>query len=344
VGIDAGGNATTQSRMTANGYGAARNNTGDYVTALGAYSAYNNTASNVTASGYNSAQINSGDKLTTNGVYSSYSNTGNYVTTSGYSSSRYNTGDFVTANGYGSAQTNTGDYATAIGTYSAYNNAGDNVVANGAYSAYNNTGASVTATGAYSARYNGKDNVTAVGFAAYDSWVNGTSYSITSADAGADTVTVTGHGITIGTSVPLLASGSGIGGLSNGDVNVFEAIDANTLQPLGVNITSSGTATLYANSKNFANVTALGYNAEPTKDNQVMLGDTNVVEVKTSGTVVTPALQTTTALITATNGGSTPAFKANVVGSTGGPTTAAQNGWLKMKDSAGATIWVPVWK
>jgi hypothetical protein len=33
-----------------------------------------------------------------------------------------------------------------------------------------------------------------------------------------------------------------------------------------------------------------------------------------------------------------------MVGATGGPTTAAQNGWVKMLDSSGATIWIPVWK
>lgn len=60
--------------------------------------------------------------------------------------------------------------------------------------------------------------------------------------------------------------------------------------------------------------------------------------------LVAPVFKTTTALITAVDGGSTAAFTANMVGSTGGPTTAAQNGWLKMQDSTGATVWVPVWK
>lgn len=50
------------------------------------------------------------------------------------------------------------------------------------------------------------------------------------------------------------------------------------------------------------------------------------------------------ALITTSNGASTAAFTANMVGSTGGPTTAAQNGWMKFKDSSGATCWLPVWK
>jgi hypothetical protein len=60
--------------------------------------------------------------------------------------------------------------------------------------------------------------------------------------------------------------------------------------------------------------------------------------------VTASAFKTTTVLVTATDGSGTPSFTANMAASTGGPTTAAQNGWLKMLDSTGATVWVPVWK
>lgn len=74
-------------------------------------------------------------------------------------------------------------------------------------------------------------------------------------------------------------------------------------------------------------------------------GAVTVNEILTvTGIVTTSALKTSTALITAVDGGSTAAFTANMVGSTGGPTTAAQNGWLKAQDDSGATIWLPVWK
>jgi len=281
VGIGAGGDATTQNRVTAGGYLSAAGNTGNNVTANGAYSAINNTGNVVTANGYSSAYNNTGNYVTATGRDSIYFNTGNYVTATGAYSARNNTGNTVTADGYASAQNNTGNYVTADGYASAQNNTGTDVSANGAYSAKYNTGTNVVANGSDSAQYNSKDNVTALGSGAYNTWVNGSSYAISSADAGAATVTVTGHGITIGTYKPLKVSGAGVGGLINGSVYTFKAVDANTLQPLGGNITSSGTATLYANSNDFANVTALGYNAEPTKDNQVMLGDTNVIEVKT---------------------------------------------------------------
>lgn len=53
--------------------------------------------------------------------------------------------------------------------------------------------------------------------------------------------------------------------------------------------------------------------------------------------------QNNAATITST-AATTATFLTNGVGGTGGPTTGAQNGWIVMKDSAGASIWVPVWK
>jgi hypothetical protein len=63
-----------------------------------------------------------------------------------------------------------------------------------------------------------------------------------------------------------------------------------------------------------------------------------------AASITASVFETMTALITATDGGSTASFTTNMVGSTDGPTTATQDGWVKMKDSSGATIWVPEWK
>jgi len=62
------------------------------------------------------------------------------------------------------------------------------------------------------------------------------------------------------------------------------------------------------------------------------------------GSLTSIYFQTSTALITTIDGGNVAIFTANMVGSTGGPTVAAQHGWLKVKDSTGAITWVPVWK
>ena len=82
-------------------------------------------------------------------------------------------------------------------------------------------------------------------------------------------------------------------------------------------------------------------------DNTYDIGASGATRPRTGyfGTsVVTPVVKVTTALITATDGSGTGAFTANMVASTGGPTTAAQNGWMKFTDSGGATVWIPVWK
>jgi len=82
-------------------------------------------------------------------------------------------------------------------------------------------------------------------------------------------------------------------------------------------------------------------------DNTYDIGASGATRPRTGyfGTsVVSPTFQTTTALVTSVDGGATAAFTANMVGGTGAPTTAAQNGWVKATDSTGATVWIPVWK
>ncbi len=197
------------------------------------------------------------------------------------------TGTGNTFMGVNAGVNNTGNYITANGYASAQNNTGNSVTASGMYSAHYNTGNYVTASGAYSAYYNSKNNNTALGYEAYDTWTDGASISVTSADTVAETVTATGHGLGVaGVSVPLKVSGSGVGGLNDDAVYTFTVVDANTLKPLGRDITSSGTVSLIQNTHDYTNITALGYNAEPTKDNQVVLGDLNVVEVLTAGKFV----------------------------------------------------------
>lgn len=104
-----------------------------------------------------------------------------------------------------------------------------------------------------------------------------------------------------------------------------------------------------------ANVLTIGTKANgtgSTRNLQLIIGGTNKLDygvttasIWTSAvTFAAPAFQTSTALVTAVDGGSTATFTANMVGSTDGPTTAAQNGWVKMLDSTGTTVWVPVWK
>jgi hypothetical protein len=61
-------------------------------------------------------------------------------------------------------------------------------------------------------------------------------------------------------------------------------VDADTLECVTDSFTDAGTGTHTLTPQYiYTNSTAIGYNAEPTASNQVMLGDSNVTEVKSAG-------------------------------------------------------------
>jgi hypothetical protein len=109
---------------------------------------------------------------------------------------------------------------------------------------------------------------------------------------------------------------------------------------------SAGGMTIGQGSTSTWNFTQTG-NLNAVTDNSFDIGAAAANRPRTGyfGTgVISPVFKTTTALITAVDGSSNPSFLTNSIAATGGPTTATQNGWLKMQDSAGNTVWVPVWK
>lgn len=120
---------------------------------------------------------------------------------------------------------------------------------------------------------------------------------------------------------------------ANGPNNYWRVLGAGSLVNVGGNTqvfgwSNAGSGTLDTGiSRNGAAVFAFG----------------NGTAQDVTGEVQAAVFKTTTALITAT-GASTPTFGTNFIGGTGGPTVAAQNGWMKLKDSSGATVWMPVWK
>jgi hypothetical protein len=148
------------------GYAAARENTGDRVTASGYEAALNNTAFGLTASGYTAARDNTGDRVTASGYRAALNNTGNRVTASGYRAARDNTAFALTASGHTAARDNTGNRVTASGYAAALNNTGNRVTASGYRAARDNTGDRVTASGYEAARDNTGTRVTASGYAA----------------------------------------------------------------------------------------------------------------------------------------------------------------------------------
>ena len=156
----------TGDRVTASGYQAAQSNTGDRVTASGYQATRGNTGFGVTASGFQAARGNTGNDVTASGFKAARDNTGNRVTASGAFAAQDNTGDRVTASGYQAAQSNTGDRVTASGFDAARNNTGNRVTASGFRAALNNTGFGVTASGYEAARDNTGNGVIALGYQA----------------------------------------------------------------------------------------------------------------------------------------------------------------------------------
>lgn len=116
-----------------------------------------------------------------------------------------------------------------------------------------------------------------------------------------------GHGFTpIGSQKELQITSTGTvpAPFTNGQVFAFSIVNDSTLNGSGADITTQGTGTLtftpYDTSAiSFNNTTVLGYDAQPTKSNQVQLGDTRIVEVRTYGNIV-PALDDDADLGTAT--------------------------------------------
>ena len=108
-----------------------------------------------------------------------------------------------------------------------------------------------------------------------------------------NTVTITGHGF--GTApaliyVQMTSTGTVPAPFSAGGVFNASIIDANTIG-FSTSITTQGTGTLTftphdTSANQYANSTAIGYDAQPTASNQIQLGDGNVTEVRTRGTLV----------------------------------------------------------
>jgi hypothetical protein len=272
VGIDAGTNATTENRLVLVGRRAGHSNTGIHTVAVGSGAAENN----------------SGQRATFLGTGAGANSSGNAVAAIGYLAAQYNSGERSTIMGVEAGLKNNGDDAVAVGSYTATYNNGEDAVFIGQSSGQYNTGIGVIGIGSNASDYNNEDDVTVIGHNAYNVWADGASQAVTGADPVAETITVPGHGLgSAGDRIALKVTNSNIG-ITEGAIRAFEIVDANTLEFIHNtgDITADNTATITINANSFANVTVLGSNAQPTKDNQVVLGDTNVVEVKTSGKIV----------------------------------------------------------
>lgn len=289
------------------GLSAGTNNIEPNTCGIGHASMVSNTGSGVTAVGGESAKNNSGGFGSFIGLQAGEDNTASNAVANGASAMRFNTGILSTGIGRSALENNSGDNATSTGGNSGRYNEGNNVVFNGAYSGQWNTGDDSVGSGINSIRYNFNDRTTgngsntlmynqgldntAIGKDSNNQFLDDTANLKNVADAttdinlGTNEITITSHGFgSTGIKVNLKYSTTGdpigtIGFWSNGDIKQFTIVDADTLlstENLGVVGTDTHTFTPQFI---YNNTTTLGANTQPTKSNQVVLGDSNVTEI-----------------------------------------------------------------
>lgn len=264
---------TTQLFITAMGYNAGKDNTANDQSVFGNYAGFSNSGSTQTAMG----------------TYSGYLNSGTLQSVFGANAGRFNTGGQQAAFGYNAGYNNINDNQSAYGYYAGYFNTGIFVTDLGAFAGEFNNGDGLLACGESAAIRNDGDNNTALGFNSFNVFTldTGSAQDITSVDPPNNRITISGgHGFGAnGTYKNLKATTTGVfpSGLSAGP-DIWQVISSTILECHTDSFidTGSGTHTLTPQFV-YTNSTALGYNAEPDASNQVMLGDTNVTEVKTAG-------------------------------------------------------------
>lgn len=303
-------NTTGVKNSGSGAYSMYANTIGGSNTANGFQALYSNVAgSNATAVGTNAMQYANSSSIAfdnTNvavgfealrGSSTPASNIGNLNTAIGYQTLKLNTsGSYNTATGSGALSVNTvGSYNTAIG---------------GGALEKNTTGSfnTSTGTGALNANIAGLYN-TAMGVGALYLNIIGSENTATGAGALYSNVsgqynTATGNGALYNNTVANKNSAFGEDALKENIVgynNTAAGVDALRENTVGFQNTSIGVNALKNNisgvnntalgynalnsGTTFSNSTAIGYDAQVTADNYIQLGDANITDVKTSGTV-----------------------------------------------------------
>jgi len=259
---------------TSIGESAGYQNTQDYQTAIGSYAGYQNIGTFQTVVGLNAGQENIGNNQTAIGHHAAYKNIGDKQTTIGVNAGSYNLEE----------------NQVAVGYFAGRSNAGGSQVALGVYSGYFNTGLYQTVVGHYAGQNNDGNYNTAIGSLAFTSFVEDTvnAKDVETVTPVLNQVTITDHGFGANNTYINLkptSTGSLPSGL-NSNTEYWKIIDVNTLQYIKEQITDEGTG-IFTLTPQFvySNSTAIGYDAEPDISNQVMLGNSNVTQIKTSGSI-----------------------------------------------------------
>jgi len=272
VGDDAGV-SSTGTYSTFVGEGAGESNSGKYSNALGESALSDNVGTSSNAFGNSALSFNEG----------------NYSNAFGHASLQSNTGANSNAFGYYALANNTATNSNAFGGDALRRNRGANSNAFGHHTLYNNIGTYSNAFGDYALRDNAGNYNTAFGDNAFNTWTADTGNAKTVNSVTPNyTFTVNGHGFgEAGTYVSLKVTTTGALPVGlDGNAHQWEVIDANTIECKTGLFWSEGTGThTVTPGVNYTNSAALGYNAEPDASNQIMLGDGNITQIKSTGSI-----------------------------------------------------------
>lgn len=160
----------------------------------------------------------------------------------------------------------------------------------GRLSGFKNTGSFVVSVGALTLQNNDGTSNTAIGVSAFNNFDldAGSAVVVSSVDFANNQVTSVGHGFVAEsfTNFKHTTTDTLPNGLLVNAIEVWEVISADILECVTQSFSDAGAGTLTLTPQTvYTNSTALGFDAEPDASNQVFLGDLNVTEVKTAGSL-----------------------------------------------------------
>jgi len=226
------------------------------------------------------------------GFYAGGFQSGLYVSVQGHYCGRWQKGNYVSLQGYYGGDYQSGNFVNLQGAYAGVYQVADHVTGQGICFCKYNTGTYIFGGGSYSLQYNDADYATALGADSFNNFdedvANEKTFDNTDIDVANDRITIVGHGFGANNSYRNLKFTQGtdvVPGLITATIHQFKIISVDIVEIITDTITEQGTGTGHKLTPQFIYTasTAVGYDSEPDAAYQVMLGDSNVTEVKTYG-------------------------------------------------------------
>ena len=308
------GNNNKGTRTTFVGNNSGSENDSFYTIGLGFNSAKFNKGNYGIAIGSNSLLNNDGEYVSALGDSSAKNNIGDYGIAIGRDSLLNNSGKFNIGIGYQSQQNTTGIENIAIGTNAMAKNVDDTVRAKSVNNNSTNIIPSTNTINIFAHGFGAPNEIVRLKYTTNGQAISGLSNnqyyffkvinsgsieSITNLNNTGGTAVHTftpvfsySNSISMGyysarnnTASQVVAIGSHSGENNKGEGLV--AIGENSGRNVNANNVTAVGSMAVSGQDTYQNTTGLGYNAQPTKENQVMLGDVNIEEVTTHGDYVT---------------------------------------------------------